>query len=52
MFVPFLTPVWGALLSLTGRESEVEELLWGSGAHEAEAPPTVRHCPYSIAHKF
>jgi hypothetical protein len=37
MFVPWLTPVWGALLSLTGRKSEVEELVWGSGAREAEA---------------
>ena len=36
MFVPFLTPVWGAILSLTGGKREVEELVWGSGAREAE----------------
>jgi steroid 5-alpha reductase family enzyme len=35
MFVPFLTPVWGALLSVTGGKREVEELVWGSGAREA-----------------
>ncbi|KAH8991353.1 DUF1295-domain-containing protein [Lactarius hatsudake] len=37
MFVPVLTPVWGALLSLTGGKAEVEELVWGKGAGEAEA---------------
>jgi hypothetical protein len=37
MFVPVLTPVWGALLSLTGGKAEVEELVWGKGAREAEA---------------
>ncbi|KIJ66820.1 hypothetical protein HYDPIDRAFT_85909 [Hydnomerulius pinastri MD-312] len=31
MFVPFLTPVWGALLSLQGRKSEVDELVYGKG---------------------
>jgi hypothetical protein len=36
MFVPMLTPVWGALLSLIGGKSEAEELVWGSGAREAE----------------
>ncbi|KAH9958590.1 DUF1295-domain-containing protein [Russula dissimulans] len=36
MFVPVLTPVWGALLSLTGRKSEVDDLVWGSGSREAE----------------
>ena len=36
MFVPFLTPVWGAILGLTGMKREVEELVWGSGAREAE----------------
>ena len=36
MFVPFLTPIWGALLSLIGGKGEVEELVWGSGAREAE----------------
>ena len=36
MFVPVLTPVWGTLLSLTGGKSEVEELVWGAGAREAE----------------
>jgi len=36
MFVPFLTPVWGALLRLTGGKHDVEELVWGSGAREAE----------------
>lgn len=37
MFVPMMTPVWGALLTLMGRKREVEELVWGSGAREAEA---------------
>jgi hypothetical protein len=37
MFVPFLTAVWGAILSLTGGKREVEELVWGSGAREVEA---------------
>ena len=36
MFVPVLTPVWGALLNLTGKKTEVEELVWGKGAREAE----------------
>jgi hypothetical protein len=36
MFVPILTPVWGVLLSLTGQKGETEELVWGSGAREAE----------------
>jgi len=36
MFVPVFTPVRGALLSLTGQKSEVDELVWGSGACEAE----------------
>lgn len=36
MFVPVLTPVWGALLSLTGQKAAVEELVWGKGAREAE----------------
>lgn len=31
MFVPVLTPVWGALLKLQGKEEEakVESLVWG-----------------------
>jgi len=37
MFVPVLTPVWGALLKVTGLKAEVEELVWGKGAREAEA---------------
>ncbi|KAI0261534.1 hypothetical protein BC834DRAFT_895764 [Gloeopeniophorella convolvens] len=37
MFVPVLTPVWGALLRLTGRRAEVEGLVWGPGAREAKA---------------
>ncbi len=36
MFVPFLTPMWGALLSMTGGKHDVEELVWGSGARDAE----------------
>jgi hypothetical protein len=36
MFAPMLTPVWGALLSLIGGKSEAEELVWGSGAREAD----------------
>ena len=35
MFSPTLTPVWGALLCLTARKSDVEELVWGVGAREA-----------------
>ena len=42
MFVPFLTPVWGALLSLTGGKREVEELVWGLGAREAKAKDRVK----------
>jgi len=42
MFVPFLTPVWGALLSLTGGKRELEELVWGSGAREAEAKDRIK----------
>jgi hypothetical protein len=42
MFVPFLTPVRGAFLSLTGGKGEVEELVWGSGAREAEAKDRVK----------
>ncbi len=42
MFVPFLTPVWGALLSLTGGKREVEELVWGEGAREAEVKDRVK----------
>jgi len=42
MFVPVLTPVWGALLSLMGGKREVEELVWGSGAREAEAKDRVK----------
>ena len=30
-----LTPIWGALLRLTGGKAEVEELVWGKGAREA-----------------
>jgi steroid 5-alpha reductase family enzyme len=37
MFVPMLTPVWGALLRLTGGKAQVEELVWGKGAREAVA---------------
>ena len=36
MFVPVLTPVWGALVRSTGQKAEVEELVWGEGAREAE----------------
>jgi steroid 5-alpha reductase family enzyme len=42
MFVPTLTPVWGALLSLMGGKREVEELVWGSGAREAEVKDSVK----------
>ncbi len=42
MFVPYLTPVWGMLLNLTGGKREVEELVWGSGAREAEAKDRVK----------
>lgn len=42
MFVPVLTPVWGALLCLTGGKSDVEELVWGAGAREAEIKDNVK----------
>lgn len=42
MFVPFLTPVWGALLNLTGGKREIEELVWGSGARGAEVKDSVK----------
>jgi hypothetical protein len=42
MFNPALTPVWGTLLSLTGGKSEVEELVWGAGAREAEVKNTAK----------
>ncbi|KAF7789714.1 hypothetical protein EIP86_000660 [Pleurotus ostreatoroseus] len=29
MFVPFLTPVWGLLLKVQGKKSEVDELVYG-----------------------
>ncbi|KAF9243550.1 hypothetical protein BU15DRAFT_86489 [Melanogaster broomeanus] len=31
MFLPFLTPVWGLLLSLQGKKAEVDELVYGQG---------------------
>jgi len=40
--VPFLTPVWGALLSLTGGKREAEELVWGEGAREAEVKERIK----------
>ena len=42
MFVPILTPVWGALLSLMGGRGEADELVWGSGAREGEAKDRVK----------
>jgi len=42
MFVPVLTPVWSALLSLTGGKSEAEELVWGAGAREGESKDRVK----------
>jgi hypothetical protein len=36
MFVPIATPMRSMLLSLTGQKGKVEELVWGSGAREAE----------------
>ena len=36
MFVPIATPMRSMLLSLTGQKGSVEELVWGSGAREAE----------------
>ena len=41
MFVPWVTPLWGALLCLMGGKREVEELVWGSGAREAEVKDKV-----------
>ncbi|KAH9178402.1 DUF1295-domain-containing protein [Lactarius sanguifluus] len=37
MFMPVLTPVWGALLGSTDQKAEVEELVWGNGVCETEA---------------
>ncbi|KAH8991352.1 DUF1295-domain-containing protein [Lactarius hatsudake] len=37
MFMPVLTPVWGALLGSTDQKAEVEQLVWGNGARETEA---------------
>ena len=42
MFVPILTPVWGALLSLMGGRREADELVWGLGAREGEAKDRVK----------
>jgi hypothetical protein len=42
MFVPILTPVWGALLSLMGGRREADELVWGSGAREGEVKDRVK----------
>ena len=42
MFVPILTPVWGALLSVTGGRRDADELVWGLGAREAEAKDRVK----------
>ena len=32
MFVPFLTPVWGALAMIRGRKSGLDEIVWGKGS--------------------
>lgn len=29
MFVPFLTPIWGWLLSLQGRKEKIDQMLFG-----------------------
>jgi hypothetical protein len=42
MFVPLLTAVWGAILSLTGGKHKVEELVWGSSAREVDAKDRVK----------
>ena len=42
MFSPLLTPVWGALLCLTDGKTDVEELVWGVGAREAEIKDNVK----------
>lgn len=31
MFVPFLTPVWGVLAKVRGREGALDEVVWGKG---------------------
>ncbi|KIK78764.1 hypothetical protein PAXRUDRAFT_834456 [Paxillus rubicundulus Ve08.2h10] len=36
MFVPLLTPVWGAWLSLQGKKEEVDELVYGQGADKGK----------------
>lgn len=33
MFVPLLTPVWGALLSLQGRKQSADSLVYGTGSN-------------------
>ncbi|TFY50505.1 hypothetical protein EVJ58_g11023 [Rhodofomes roseus] len=35
MFVPFLTPVWGFVLQLSGKKAEVDEVLFGQGPNKA-----------------
>ncbi|KAI9512970.1 DUF1295-domain-containing protein [Russula earlei] len=42
MFVPPLTPVWSALLSLRGKKGDVDDLVWGPGAREAETKDRVK----------
>ena len=34
MFVPFLTPVWGFLLSLQGKKAEVDNIVYGQNVAE------------------
>jgi hypothetical protein len=36
MFVPLLTPVWGALLSAQGKRQGVDEIVYGQSLKKAE----------------
>jgi len=37
MFVPILTPVWGALTSISGKKDVLNEALWGNGKGKGKA---------------
>jgi len=37
MFVPILTPVWGALASISGKKDVLDEGLWGNGKGKGKA---------------
>jgi hypothetical protein len=37
MFVPILTPVWGALAAVRRRKDIIDEALWGNGKGKGKA---------------